>query len=288
MVQSGIYGVTCDPCPPPHPVDNPLTRYLGADLLPNIKTDEQVAAFAREATLTRLHLRYTKDSAPDDLVFKVAAPVHGGVPDVKGAMAAQSNRFQGRYLMWTEGCGSAFGGMFSPGTTALSGASTTATKLVDPFEQVITSDIAELGVKAVPLAKDPRPLPEAPPVSRWQGLVGYGSGPGRTAALSLEAPEVSGKLDPELVRKVVHANRGQLRYCYEYALTNKPGLAGSVTLLFEIDARGVVTASSAGESTLQDAAVQSCVTGRVRTWMFPKPKDGKPVLVKQAVVFGQK
>ena len=214
--------------------------------------------------------------------------MHGGIPDVKGAMTAQTNRFQGRYLMWVDGCGSAMGGMFGPGPGALSGASASPAKLVDPFEQVITSDIAELDVKAVPLAKAPPQLPEVPPVSRWQGLVGYGGPPQKTTALSFEVPEVSGKLDPELVRKVLHATRGQLRYCYELALNGKPSLAGRVVLHFEINAHGTVTASRVGESTLQDASVESCAAGRVRTWSFPKPKDGKPVLVKQAVVFGQK
>ena len=63
MVGGGIYGVTCDPCPPPHPVDDPLAQFLGADVLPGIKTDADVAKFARAATVTRLHLRYTKETA---------------------------------------------------------------------------------------------------------------------------------------------------------------------------------------------------------------------------------
>src|SRR5207302_5758421 len=68
--QQGVYGVTCDPCPPPHPVDDPLAKYLGADVLPGLKSDQDIAAFAHSATFTRLHLRYTKESLSDDLVFK--------------------------------------------------------------------------------------------------------------------------------------------------------------------------------------------------------------------------
>jgi hypothetical protein len=99
MVDSGIYGVTCDPCPPPHPMDDPLARFLGADVLPGIKTDAQVAKFARDATITRLHLRYTKESLTDDLVFKQVEPIHGGIPGVAKTEAAKTNRFQGRYVM---------------------------------------------------------------------------------------------------------------------------------------------------------------------------------------------
>ncbi|MDP1829803.1 MAG: DUF2330 domain-containing protein [Archangium sp.] len=285
MVSSGIYGVTCDPCPPPHPVDDPLARYLGVELLPNIKTDEQVAAFTQESTLTRLHLRYAKDSAPDDLVFKVAPAVHGGIPDVKGAMTSQTNRFQGRYLMWVDGCGagtSAFGRMFSPPALTV-GTQTTATELVDAFEQVITSDIHELNLKPMPLPKEPRPLPEPPPAPKPDWGVQQPQG----TAIAYDTPEVQGRYDPELLKKVVHANRGQLRYCYELALTTNPALAGRVVFSFEISPGGVVTASSIATATLPDEAAKACMAGRVRTWIFPKPRDGT-VKVKMGVSFSQK
>src|SRR6185436_13463259 len=103
-VGGGIYGVTCDPCPPPHPVDNPLAKYLGVMMLPKIKSDEGVAAFARAATVTRLHLRYSKEAPPDDLVFVAAEPMAGGVPEAKTTAPAKHNRFQGRYIMWKQGC----------------------------------------------------------------------------------------------------------------------------------------------------------------------------------------
>ncbi len=290
MVSGGIYGVTCDPCPPPHLIDDPLARYLGVDLLPNIKTDEEVAAFTQAATLTRLHLRYTKDSAPDDLVFKLGRAVHGGIPDVKGAMTAESNRFQGRYLMWTDGCGagnSAFGRMFS-GASTMSGPQTTATELVDPFEQVITSAIPELGLTPVPLPKEPRKLPEPLPPEPEPADVTYSSAPVQGTSIEYDLPEVSGLLDPVLVKKVVHANRGQLRYCYEAALMTNPALGGKVTFAFEIDPGGAVTASSIVSATLPDENAKTCMVGRFRKWMFPKPKGGKPVKVQMGISFSQK
>jgi len=58
------------------------------------------------AVLTRLHVRYTRDSLGQDLVFRTAPPIEGGNgwrsgPDKHGAGSAQwgSNRFQGRYIV---------------------------------------------------------------------------------------------------------------------------------------------------------------------------------------------
>ena len=157
----GIYGVTCDPCPPPAPVDDPLAKYLGADAIPGLKTDEDIAKWAREATLTRLHLRYTRDSLTDDLVFKAADPIAGGIPEVKTTSSAKENRFQGRYIVrhpfnlnqchrYSSGGGAA-GGSFMPVQTALTGTQgkqAAASKLTAPFSSYLKSDVPELGLLA--------------------------------------------------------------------------------------------------------------------------------------------
>ena len=163
VMVGGIYGVTCDPCPPPAPVDDPLAKYLGADAIPGLKTDEDIAKFAREATITRLHVRYTKDSLTDDLVFKAAGPIAGGVPEFpKTIKDAKENRFQGRYIVrhpfdpnqcyrYWGGGGVAGGRGFAPVQTALSGTSgkqAAGTKLTAPFLSYLKSDVPELGLLA--------------------------------------------------------------------------------------------------------------------------------------------
>jgi hypothetical protein len=156
MVESGIYGVTCDPCPPPHPADDPLARNLGADVMPGVKTDAQVAKFAREATITRLHLRYTAHSLTDDLVFKLAEPLHGGIPGVAKTEPAKTNRFQGRYVMWRKGyaCsgfgmgGLGMGSIVSSGLAGTSAVMSKATSLQKPFEDLLVTDLPELGIVA--------------------------------------------------------------------------------------------------------------------------------------------
>ena len=162
MRGGGIYGVTCDPCPPPSPVDDPLAKYLGADVMPGLKTDEDIAKFASAATVTRLHLRYTAESLTDDLVFKAAEPIAGGIPEVPKTAPAKENRFQGRYIvskpfdvsqcdrydMANQG--------FVPVGSSLAGAAgkqAASQKLSAAFESYLREGIVELDIKALPEVK---------------------------------------------------------------------------------------------------------------------------------------
>jgi MYXO-CTERM domain-containing protein len=98
---------SCDPCPGPTLDDNDFT-VLGADVIGGGGGDEDgYDGFV----LTRLHARYGKDGAPNDLVFKAAPPIVGGreVRDEQGrleerAKSDDTNNFQGRYAIrhsWT-------------------------------------------------------------------------------------------------------------------------------------------------------------------------------------------
>ncbi len=93
---------TCDPCPGPT-LDGGDFVTLGADVLGGQGHHGFV--------LTRLHARYGKDGAPNDLVFKAAPPIAGGreVRDGQGRLEERArpdgmNNFQGRYAIrhpWT-------------------------------------------------------------------------------------------------------------------------------------------------------------------------------------------
>src|SRR5205823_13974990 len=100
---------------------------------------------------------------------------------------------------------------------------------------------------------------------------GMGLGPGK--------PQVTGSIDPELIRKVVHDHRAQIRTCYETELTSKPNLAGKLLAAWTIDPQGIVTEAHTQETTLKDHAVEQCVPARIKTWRFPIPKGGGEVLV---------
>jgi hypothetical protein len=100
---------SCDPCPEP-PLEPSEIATLGADALPAVagavSSGEVPPDFASNFTLTRLHVRYGKDSLGEDLVFRAAPAIEGGrgVPDQSGALprgvqTTGYHNFQGRYVI---------------------------------------------------------------------------------------------------------------------------------------------------------------------------------------------
>ncbi len=129
---------------------------------------------------------------------------------------------------------------------------------------------------------------------RGGGTGGYGSGVGVLGGkkdidigITSSEPMVMGSLDKELIRKVIHANRGQIRYCYESQLNRFPKLNGKVAIKFIISPTGSVSTSSVAQTTIGNAELEACVAGRVRTWTFPKPKGGGVVIVTYPFIFAQ-
>jgi hypothetical protein len=104
-----------------------------------------------------------------------------------------------------------------------------------------------------------------------------GLGPGK--------PEVTGSIDPELIRKVVHDHRAQIRTCYETKLSSRPDLAGKLVSAWTIDQSGAVTEAHTQESTLGDREVEGCVAAKIRSWRFPIPKGGGEVFVTYPFIF---
>lgn len=98
-------------------------------------------------------------------------------------------------------------------------------------------------------------------------------------------PVVEGSLDKELIRKVIHSHASQIRFCYESELIRNPKLAGKVAVKFVITATGGVATSAVVQSTSGDPTLDQCVSGRVRTWQFPKPKGGGVVVVTYPFLF---
>jgi MYXO-CTERM domain-containing protein len=93
---------TCDPCPGPQ-LDGTDFVTLGADVLGGGQNDDMGGG---GFVLTRLHARYGKDGAPNDLVFKKAGAIVGGREqhDDNGkleerARTDSTNNFQGRYAI---------------------------------------------------------------------------------------------------------------------------------------------------------------------------------------------
>lgn len=112
---------------------------------------------------------------------------------------------------------------------------------------------------------------------------GFGSGKGRLGGshrarrppkVRMGATSVSGRLPPEVIRRIVRQNFGRFRLCYENGLRNNPNLQGNVTVNFVIGRNGAVSNVANGGSSMPDAGVVSCVVRSFYGLSFPQPEGG--------------
>ncbi|WP_433931424.1 AgmX/PglI C-terminal domain-containing protein [Sorangium cellulosum] len=111
---------------------------------------------------------------------------------------------------------------------------------------------------------------------------GFGSGHGRLGghhraaapSVRMGATQVSGRLPPEVVQRIVRQSFGRFRLCYEEGLGRYPRLQGRVTVHFTIDPSGAVVNARHGSFDLPDAAVVSCVVRAFPALSFPAPEGG--------------
>ena len=127
---------------------------------------------------------------------------------------------------------------------------------------------------------------------RSSGEVDYGSEGGdvgakvdRTISISQGPIHLTGSLDADIIRRVVREHAGQVRYCYETQLAMSPGLTGKVVMRWVINDEGRVTQSSSADNQTGSAALEGCLSTRINTWVFPKPKGGGVVVVNYPFVF---
>ncbi|WP_437968019.1 AgmX/PglI C-terminal domain-containing protein [Sorangium sp. So ce260] len=122
---------------------------------------------------------------------------------------------------------------------------------------------------------------------------GFGSGHGRLGgnhraaapSVRMGAVQVSGRLPPEVIQRIVRQSFGRFRLCYESALQRDAGLRGRVAVRFTIDRSGAVANARDGGSDLPDGAVVSCVVRAFHALSFPAPEGGS-VDVVYPVLFG--
>lgn len=128
-------------------------------------------------------------------------------------------------------------------------------------------------------------------VAGGEGKYGSGIGMGKKASADISItnsdPEVTGSMDPELIRRVVRSHHDQLKYCYDNALTRNPKLTGKVSVRWIITEAGTVASSNVVNTTTNTPELDRCIAGRVLTWIFPKPKGGGVAVVTYPFVFKQ-
>ncbi|WP_437275102.1 AgmX/PglI C-terminal domain-containing protein [Sorangium sp. So ce375] len=111
---------------------------------------------------------------------------------------------------------------------------------------------------------------------------GFGSGHGRLGGahrttapmVRMGATQVSGRLPPEVIQRIVRQNFGRFRLCYERGLQRDPDLQGRVVVRFTIDQRGAIVNARDGGSDLPDGTVVSCVVRGFHDVIFPAPEGG--------------
>ena len=118
---------------------------------------------------------------------------------------------------------------------------------------------------------------------------GFGGGAGGHGRANVEVPAgdpvVSGGLTPQEIQAVIRANLNQIRHCYEQLLQRSPSASGKIGVKFVVGISGRVDAANISDSTISDAVMQGCVTGKIKRWAFPSPRGGQPVTVSYPFVF---
>lgn len=119
--------------------------------------------------------------------------------------------------------------------------------------------------------------------------VGYGRGDGLgNVGLLGTPPRVrqgkaklsgSGKLDKDIIRRIVRAHINEVRHCYNQGLVRDDEMGGRVTIGFAIGSDGRASKPTVEKSTLSDELVGNCIAKAVKRWKFPKPQGDGPVMV---------
>jgi hypothetical protein len=98
------------------------------------------------------------------------------------------------------------------------------------------------------------------------------------------SPTVNGRLDPQVIQRIVRLNDGRYRFCYQNGLRGDPSLQGRVTVKFVIDRHGSVGLAADGGSDIPDQNVRQCVVQSFMSLSFPEPDSGT-VTVVYPIVF---
>jgi hypothetical protein len=93
------------------------------------------------------------------------------------------------------------------------------------------------------------------------------AGESSSANVVLGTPELMGDGDEDAVRRVLRRMKGQIRYCYDKRLKEKPNLAGRVEIEFSVR-QGRVLSASIFSNTTGDSELAACILRVVKSWRF--------------------
>lgn len=110
------------------------------------------------------------------------------------------------------------------------------------------------------------------------GNVGKGSVAGTVTHAVSRNVGAQGSIDKEAVAKVINSHLHEVSSCYERALLKTPGLSGKIVLEWQITTSGSVGFAKTKSSTMQSAAVESCILASLKGWRFPAAKGAGVVI----------
>ena len=96
---------------------------------------------------------------------------------------------------------------------------------------------------------------------------------------------VVGGLSKDVIGKVIRKHWNEIKYCYEKELQKDPNLEGKVAMMFVIDGTGRISEVSVQQDTTGNAQVASCMSMRIKRWVFPEPQGGGQVVVTYPWIF---
>ncbi len=94
-----------------------------------------------------------------------------------------------------------------------------------------------------------------------------------------------GALSASQVDEVVKRHLSSIKYCYQRQLPRNPSLSGKVVVRFVIASDGSVSAANPSMTSMNDGAVEQCVSGRFLRMQFPKPAGAGIVVVNYPFLF---
>lgn len=117
------------------------------------------------------------------------------------------------------------------------------------------------------------------------GTVGHGPSASYdlNAGKTDEQPE--NRLPPDVIRRIVWANHGRFKACYQAARVHNPILAGSITTRFLIGSGGFVTSAQNLGTDISDSTMVQCVTQAFTSLVFPESPGGAPITVTYPLSF---
>jgi len=100
-------------------------------------------------------------------------------------------------------------------------------------------------------------------------------------------PTIEGELTRAQVDQEMHRHLKSIRYCYQRELTKTPVLFGQIVPSFRIGPDGAVESASIDRSTMNSAAVESCVVSRIERMTFQRSHSGGSTVVRYPLGFSQ-